>query len=92
MWNSYLVTKLRENNFKQSLIDNCIFYWDDVIFIVYIDTMESFWDHWTDSCITTSTSYVTSSCPLKIKATLLIMLELVSRNSRTASLSCHNQH
>jgi hypothetical protein len=37
MWNSYLVTKLREINFKQSLIDNCIFYQDDVIFIVYID-------------------------------------------------------
>jgi len=37
VWNSYLVTKLREINFKQSLIDNCIFYWDDVIFIVYIN-------------------------------------------------------
>jgi hypothetical protein len=37
MWNSYLVTKLREINFKQSLIDDCIFYRDNVIFIVYID-------------------------------------------------------
>jgi hypothetical protein len=37
MWNSYLVTKLREINFKQSLIDNCIFYRDVVIFIVYVD-------------------------------------------------------
>jgi hypothetical protein len=37
MWNSYLVTKLREINFKQSLIHNCVFYQDDVIFIVYID-------------------------------------------------------
>jgi hypothetical protein len=36
-WNSYLVTKLREVNFKQSLIDNCIFYQDNVIFIVYVD-------------------------------------------------------
>jgi hypothetical protein len=26
VWNSYLVTKLWEINFKQSLIDNCIFY------------------------------------------------------------------
>jgi hypothetical protein len=37
VWNSYLVTKLREINFKQSLIDECIFYRDDVIFIVYVD-------------------------------------------------------
>jgi hypothetical protein len=37
MWNSYLVTKLWEINFKQSLIDDCVFYWDDVIFIVYVD-------------------------------------------------------
>jgi hypothetical protein len=49
--------------------------------------MESSWDHWTNSYVTSSTSYVTSSCPLKIKATPLIMLELVSRNSRTASLN-----
>jgi hypothetical protein len=37
VWNSYDVTKLREINFKQSLIDNCVFYWDNIIFIVYID-------------------------------------------------------
>jgi hypothetical protein len=37
VWNSYLATKLREINFKQSLIDNCVFYWDNVIFIVYVD-------------------------------------------------------
>ncbi len=37
MWNSYLVTKLWEINFKQSLIDDCVFYQDDVIFIVYKD-------------------------------------------------------
>jgi hypothetical protein len=37
MWSSYLVTKLWEINFKQSLIVNCIFYRDDVIFIVYVD-------------------------------------------------------
>jgi hypothetical protein len=35
--NSDLVTKLREINFKQSLIDDCVFYRDDIIFIVYID-------------------------------------------------------
>ncbi len=35
VWNSYLITKLREINFKQSLIDNCVFYWDDIFFIVY---------------------------------------------------------
>jgi hypothetical protein len=36
VWNSYLVTKLWEINFKQSLIDDCVFYWDDVILIVYV--------------------------------------------------------
>jgi hypothetical protein len=37
VWNSYLVTKLWEINFKQSLIDNCVFYQDNDIFIVYVD-------------------------------------------------------
>ncbi len=37
MWNNYLITKLQEINFKQSLIDDCIFYRDDIIFIVYVD-------------------------------------------------------
>jgi hypothetical protein len=37
VWNSYLVTKLREINFKQSLIDDCVFYRDSVIFIVYVN-------------------------------------------------------
>ncbi len=37
VWNSHLVTKLREINFKQSLIDNCVFYRDNVILIGYVD-------------------------------------------------------
>jgi hypothetical protein len=37
VWNSYLFTKLWKINFKQSLIDDCVFYRDDVIFIVYVD-------------------------------------------------------
>jgi hypothetical protein len=37
IWSSYLVTKLQEINFKQSLIDNCIFYRNNVIFIVYVN-------------------------------------------------------
>ncbi len=37
VWNSYLFTKLREINFKQSLIDDCVFYQDDAIFIVYVN-------------------------------------------------------
>ncbi len=35
VWNNYLVTKLREINFKQSVIDDSVFYRDDIIFIVY---------------------------------------------------------
>jgi hypothetical protein len=37
IWNNYLVTKLWEINFKQSLFDNCVFYQDDIIFTVYAD-------------------------------------------------------
>ncbi len=37
VWNNHLANKLREINFKQSLIDNCVFHWDDIIFIVYVN-------------------------------------------------------
>jgi hypothetical protein len=37
VWNSYLITKPREINFKQSLIEDCIFYRDNFIFIVYVE-------------------------------------------------------
>ena len=37
VWNSYLVEKLGQIGFKPSLIDDCVFYRDDVIFIVYVD-------------------------------------------------------
>ncbi len=36
VWNGYLVNKLQEINFKQSLIDECVFYRGDVTFIVYV--------------------------------------------------------
>ncbi len=37
VWNGYLVNKLQEINFQQSLINDCVFYHGDVIFIVYVD-------------------------------------------------------
>ncbi len=37
VWNGYLVNKIWEINFKQSLIDDCVFCRDNVIFIVYVD-------------------------------------------------------
>ena len=37
VWNEYLVEKLRSIGFMQSLIDECVFYRDNVIFIVYVD-------------------------------------------------------
>ncbi len=37
VWNKYLVEKLREINFSQSLVDDCVFYQDDIIFIVYVN-------------------------------------------------------
>jgi hypothetical protein len=37
VWNQYMVDKLREIGFRQSQVDKCIFYCDDIIFIVYLD-------------------------------------------------------
>jgi hypothetical protein len=37
VWNSYLVNKLLKIDFKQSQIEDCVFYRGDVIFIVYVD-------------------------------------------------------
>jgi hypothetical protein len=37
MWNAYLVDKLSSIGFKASLINNCVFYQDDIIFMVYVD-------------------------------------------------------
>ncbi|KAL7477493.1 hypothetical protein ACHAW6_003301, partial [Cyclotella cf. meneghiniana] len=37
VWNQYLVRKLESIGFTQSQIDKCVFYRDDIIFIVYID-------------------------------------------------------
>jgi hypothetical protein len=36
VWNSYSITKLQDIRFKQSLIDDCVYYQNDVIFIVYV--------------------------------------------------------
>jgi hypothetical protein len=37
VWNSFLVDKLLSIGFTTSLVDNCVFYRDDVIFMVYVD-------------------------------------------------------
>ena len=37
VWNEFLVEKLRSIGFKPSLIDDCVFYRDDIIFMVYVD-------------------------------------------------------
>ncbi len=37
VWNSYLVEKLASIDFRPSLIDDCVFFRDDVIFMVYVD-------------------------------------------------------
>jgi hypothetical protein len=86
VWNSYLVTKLWEINFKQSLIDDCVFYRDNSIFIVHVKD-RVFLGPSDQQLHDIINSYVTSSYPLKIKTIPLIMLELVSRNSRTVSLN-----
>ena len=37
VWNQYMTDKLRDIGFQQSQIDECVFYRDDIIFIVYVD-------------------------------------------------------
>jgi hypothetical protein len=37
VWNHYLTSKLLEVGFTQSLVDDCVFYHDNTIFIVYVD-------------------------------------------------------
>jgi hypothetical protein len=37
IWNSFLVDKLMSIGFTPSLIDDCIFFGDDIIFMVYVD-------------------------------------------------------
>jgi hypothetical protein len=37
MWNSFLLDKLMSIGFTTSLIDDCIFFHDDIIFMVYVD-------------------------------------------------------
>ncbi len=37
VWNSFLVNKLMSIGFTPSLIDDCVFFQDDIIFMVYVD-------------------------------------------------------
>jgi hypothetical protein len=37
VWNQYMIDKLREIDFQQSKINECIFYHDGIIYIVYMD-------------------------------------------------------
>jgi hypothetical protein len=39
VWNIHLITKLQEIKFKQSLVNDCVFYRDDIIFIVYYNNV-----------------------------------------------------
>jgi hypothetical protein len=41
MWNSFLVDKLTSIRFTTSLIDDCIFFRGDIIFIVYVTIVSS---------------------------------------------------
>ena len=37
IWNSFLVDKLMSIGFTMSLIDDCVFFHNDIIFMVYMD-------------------------------------------------------
>ena len=37
VWNHHLTAKLLEVGFTQSKVDNCVFYCENIIFVVYVD-------------------------------------------------------
>ncbi len=37
VWNSFLVDKLTSSGYTSSLINDCVFFCDDIIFMVYVD-------------------------------------------------------
>ena len=37
VWNDYLTDKLLKLGFRHSIIDECIFYRDSLLFLVYVD-------------------------------------------------------
>ncbi len=37
VWNSFLVDKLTSFGYTSSLIDDCVFFYSDIIFMVYVD-------------------------------------------------------
>jgi histone deacetylase 1/2 len=37
VWNQYLTKTLKENHFKQSDFDDCLFYFNDCIILIYVD-------------------------------------------------------
>lgn len=45
VWNSHLVEKLASIGFPPSLIDDCVFFRDDVIFMVYVDDGIFIWNN-----------------------------------------------
>jgi hypothetical protein len=37
VWNKFLVDNLQSIGFKASIVDDCVFYQDGIIFMVYVD-------------------------------------------------------
>ncbi len=37
VWNSFLINKLTSMGFTTSIIDECVFFCDDITFMVYVD-------------------------------------------------------
>jgi hypothetical protein len=71
-----------ERSTSSSLLSTIVSSTGMTSFSLSTSIMESSWDHQTCNCMVSSTSNRTSSCPSKIKVTLRIMLELISKSSR----------
>jgi hypothetical protein len=55
VWNQYLIDKLLSIGFTQSLVDECVFYHGEVIFIVYV-VMVCSWERMISSSVPLSRS------------------------------------
>eukprot|EP00804_Cyclotella_cryptica_P029895 CCRYP_010798-RA/>CCRYP_010798-RA protein AED:0.34 eAED:0.34 QI:0/-1/0/1/-1/0/1/0/126 len=90
VWNQYMVDKLREIGFQQSLIEECVFYRDDIIFIVYVDD-GLFFGSDDDTLSLIIKRLRTLALTLKTKVIQLTMLESTSRKHVMVTTNLPNE-
>jgi hypothetical protein len=91
VWNSFLVDKLMSIGFTSSLIDDCVFFHNDIIFMVYVDDGIFLGndDSKLQDSIRDNQDQVQDST-LKIKVIQLTMLVSTSRKQKMVLMSSPN--